>query len=228
MIDELAHAAGQDALAFRRNYLTHPNYLGVVDAVASAATWERRVSASNLSNERKVIGRGIAVGQEGQKNSDVYSAVVAEVVVDRKTGVITVKHIYGAQDSGVIVNPGSAHSQISGMLVRGVSRTLLEQVVFDKHRVTSLDWVGYPTLRFKNSPTVTTIPIAHMDEVTDIAASGSGYAGPRYRGVGESVECLVPAAVGNAVFDATGVRLRQIPLTPAKVREALNVAGRLI
>ena len=124
-------------------------------------------------------------------------------------------------------SPASAENQISGMLTRGASRTLVEEVTFSKQRVTGLDWVSYPTLRFKEHPKVTTIQISHMDEVVDVAGSQTGYVGPRYRGVGESIEAPVPPAIGNAVFDATGVRMRQIPLTPAKVRDALHQAGRL-
>jgi CO/xanthine dehydrogenase Mo-binding subunit len=227
MIDELAHAANMDSYLFRRAQTTHSGWLGVLDTVAKAANWQPRVSASKLSNERVVTGRGIAIAGENHANDDVYAGVVAEVEVDRKTGKIVVTHLYGAQDSGVVVNPASAENQISGMLTRGVSRTLVEEVTFSKQRVTSIDWIGYPTLRFKEHPKVTTIQLSHMDEVVDVAGSQTGYVGPRYRGVGESIEAPVPAAIGNAVFDATGVRLRQIPLTPAKVRAALAAAGRL-
>ena len=152
---------------------------------------------------------------------------MAAIEVDRQTGKIVVKHIWGAQDSGVVVNPASAENQIEGMLIRGVSRTLVEGMSFSKKRVTGLDWATYPTLRFGDSPTVTPIVISHMDEVTDLTGAQAGIAGPRYRGVGESIEAAVPAAIGNALFDATGVRMRQVPLTPVKVRKALTAAGRL-
>jgi nicotinate dehydrogenase subunit B len=227
MMDELAHAANMDAYQFRRLHSTHSAWRGVLDTVAQAAKWETRVSASKLSNERFVRGRGIAIAGENHANDDVPAGVVAEVVVDRKTGKIVVKHLYGAEDSGVVVNPASAENQITGMLTRGASRALYEETHFSKNRLTSLDWVEYPMLRFKDSPTVTPIIISHLDEVTDVAGSQTGYAGPRYRGVGESIEAPVPAAIGNALFDATGVRMRQIPLTPVKVRKALAAAGRL-
>jgi CO/xanthine dehydrogenase Mo-binding subunit len=199
-------------------------------AVAKASNWQPRVSASKLSDERIVSGRGIAIGGENHANDDVHAGVAAEVEVDRKTGRVLVTHVYGAQDSGVIVNPASAENQLVGMLTRGVSRTLLEEVKFTKTRVTSLDWVSYSTLRFKDSPKVTTIVIGHPDEVANAATTNAfnpAYLGPKYRGVGESIEAVVPAAIGNAVFDATGVRLRQLPLSPAKVRAALAAAGRL-
>jgi CO/xanthine dehydrogenase Mo-binding subunit len=227
MIDELAHAADMDSYQFRRQLTTHSAWLGVLDAVAKAANWQPHVSASKLSNERKVTGRGIAIAGENHANDDVYAGIVAEVEVDRQTGKIKVTHLYGVQDSGVVVNPASAENQISGMLTRGISRALVEEVTFSKQRVTGLDWVSYPTLRFADHANVTTISIAHMDEVVDAAASQTGYPGARYRGVGESIEAPVPPAIANAVFDATGVRFRQIPLTPAKVRKGLAAAGRL-
>ena len=225
MIDELAHAANMDSLAFKQAHTTHDGWRPVLDAVANAANWQTRVSASNLSAGRIATGRGISIAGENHAFSDAYSGVVAEVEVDKQTGKITVTHLYGAQDSGFIVNPALVENQLSGMLIRGASRTLIEEVTFSKRRVTSLDWVSYPTLRFKDSPKVTTIVISHPDEVVDASLSPQGLAGARYRGAGESLEAAVPAAIGNAVFDATGVRMRQLPLTPAKVRAAFKAAG---
>jgi CO/xanthine dehydrogenase Mo-binding subunit len=227
MMDELAYAAQMDAYQFRRMHATHSSWRAVLDAVAKASNWQQRVSASNLSNERIVRGRGIAIAGENHANDDVQAGVVAEIEVDRKTGKIVVTHIYGAEDSGVVVNPLSADDQITGMLVRGTSRAIYEETRFTRSRLSSLDWVQYPMLRFKETPKVTPIIISHMDEVVDVAASQTSIPGPRYRGVGESIEAPVPAAIGNAFFDATGVRMRQIPLTPVKVRRALADAGRL-
>jgi nicotinate dehydrogenase subunit B len=110
------------------------------------------------------------------------------------------------------------------MLTRGVSRTLYEESTFTKRRVTGVDWVSYPILRFADAPTVTTIVISHP-EIVPAANSPIKMAGPRYRGAGESMEAAVPAAIGNAVFDATGVRFRQVPLTPRKVLFGLKAAG---
>ena len=149
MIDELAHAANMDALTFRQAHSTHDAWRPVLDTVAQLANWQPRVSASQLSDERVVSGRGIAIAGENHANSDAYSGVVAEVQVDRKTGKITVTHLYGAQDSGLVINPASAESQMTGMLVRGASRTLHEELTFSKQRVTGLDWVSYPILRFR-------------------------------------------------------------------------------
>lgn len=227
MIDELAHAANMDALAFRQAHITHDAWRPVLDTAAQLANWQPRVSASQLSDKRIVTGRGIAIAGENHAMSDIYSGVVAEVEVDRKTGKITVTHLYGSMDSGFVVNPASVENQMSGMLTRGASRTLLEELTFSKQRVTGLDWVTYPILRFKDAPAVTTVSIGHTDEVVTAALSPQTIDGPRYRGAGESLEAVVPPAIGNAVFDATGVRFRQVPLTPAKIRQGLKAAGRL-
>jgi nicotinate dehydrogenase subunit B len=225
MIDELAHAANADPLEFRRKHTTHPGWLGVLNAAAASAKWKPKVAASRVSKERVLTGRGISIAGENHANDDVYAAVVADIEVDRVTGKIVVKHLWGAQDSGVVVNPGLVESQIEGMLIRGTSRTLLEEVTFSRKRVTSLDWESYPLLRFKDHPNVTTIVISHPEVVSAAdSASGANVAGPRYRGAGESIEAAVPAAIGNAFFDATGVRLRTAPMTPARVRAALKAA----
>jgi nicotinate dehydrogenase subunit B len=227
MIDELAHAANMDSYQFRAAHTTHDGWRPVLDAVAKASNWQPRVSASKLSNERFVRGRGISIAGENHAFTDAYSGVVAEVEVDRKTGKILVTHLYAGQDSGFIVNPALVENQLVGMATRGVGRTLIEEASFNKRRVTSLDWVSYPILRFKDHPPVTAIVVARPDEVVDASLSPVNIAGPRYRGAGESLEAAVPAAIGNALFDATGVRMRQIPLTPVKVRQALTAAGRL-
>ncbi len=227
IIDELAYAAGEDPVAFRRKHITSDSWMAVLDAVAKASNWQPSRAAAELSNERVVRGRGVSIGGETHTNSDEYAGVVAEITVDRKTGKITVTHLYGAQDDGLIVNPASVENQISGMLIQGVSRTLIEEMTFTTKRVTGLDWVAYPTLRFKDTPKVTTMVITRPSEVVQANLSPAGVAGPRYRGAGEPTVAAVPAAIGNALFDATGVRMRQIPLTPAKVRNALAAANRL-
>jgi nicotinate dehydrogenase subunit B len=223
-IDEIAHAAGKDPYLYRKAMTTQPLWLGVLDTVAKAANWQPRVanSVKQTGNIRK--GRGISIAGETHLMSDVYSSTVADVEVNIKTGRVVVKQMWGAQDSGLIVNPGLVENQLVGMMIRSVSRTLFEGVTFSKQRVTSLDWVTYPILRFKESPAVTAIVIGHT-EVVPAVNSPIKMAGPRYRGVGESMEAAAPAAIGNAIFDATGVRMRQVPLTPAKVRAALKAAG---
>jgi CO/xanthine dehydrogenase Mo-binding subunit len=220
-VDEIAYAAGQDPYLYRKAMTSQPLWLGVLDAVATASAWQPRVAHSLEQTGPIVTGRGISIAGETHLMSDVYSAAVAEVEVNLKSGKTVVKHVYGAQDSGLIVNPALVENQLTGMMVRAVSRTLYEGVTFNKQRVTSVDWTSYPILRFAESPTVTAIVIGHT-EVVPAAQSPIKMAGPRYRGVGESMEAAVPAAIGNAIFDATGVRMRQVPITPAKMRYALK------
>jgi CO/xanthine dehydrogenase Mo-binding subunit len=133
---------------------------------------------------------------------------VAEIEVDRRTGAIKAKHLYGALDAGLAVNPGFVENQITGMLVQAASRMLKEEVTFDERRVTSLDWVGYPILRFAECPSVTPIVVQRLDHPSS--------------GGGEEVLGPAAAAIANALCDATGVRLREYPLTPARVLAALR------
>ena len=226
MMDELAHAASMDSYEFRRLHTTHDGWRAVLDAAAKAAKWQPRVSASKLSNDRIVTGRGISIAGENHANDDVQAGVVAEVEVDRKTGKIIVKHLWGAQDSGVVVNPASAENQIIGMLdPRRQPHARRGHVVLEEacHRPRLGD-VSDPALQ------------RHADRDPDRdLAHGRGHrrrrladghrrpALPRRRRVDRGA---VPAAIGNAFFDATGVRMRQVPMTPVRVRGALAAAGR--
>jgi nicotinate dehydrogenase subunit B len=209
-IDALAHAANMDPIAFRVQNIdaTQTNgvarWIAVLDAVAKAAVWKPRVSASSLKSGNVVTGRGVAIG--GFANS--LPAIIADITVNKKSGVITVDHLYAAQDAGTTVNPASVENQMVGCLVHGTSRALLEEVAFSKSRVTSLDWATYPVLRFKASPKVTTVVVQRLD----LPSSGSG----------EPTTAAVPAAIANAFFDATGVRLYRMPMTPGYVRGALS------
>jgi nicotinate dehydrogenase subunit B len=209
-IDALAYAANMDPIAFRIQNIdaTQTNgvarWIAVLDAVAKAAGWKPRVSASSVRSGNVVTGRGVAIG--GFANS--FPAIVADITVNRKTGVITVDHLYAAQDAGTTVNPASVENQMVGCLVHGTSRALLEEVAFSKVRQTSLDWATYPVLRFKDAPKVTTVVVQRLD----LPSSGSG----------EPTTAAVPAAIANAFFDATGVRLHRMPMTPGLVRAALS------
>jgi CO/xanthine dehydrogenase Mo-binding subunit len=137
--------------------------------------------------------------------------VVAEIEVNKKTGKILVKHIYAAQDSGLGVNPAGLENQIIGQTVMNTSRALYEQVKYNTQRVTSLDWVSYPILRFRDAPVVTPIVIQRPE----VEMAGGG----------DHVMAHVPTAIANAFFDATGVRIRECPMTPARVRAVLAAKG---
>jgi nicotinate dehydrogenase subunit B len=228
MIDELAHAANMDPYQFRVQNITNGNdpnpnvnapefpatdssrdrWLGVLNAAAQAANWQPKVAASNLSNDTVVTGRGIAMSAGDAP--DTRAAVIADIEVNKKTGKIVVKHIYVAQDSGLLINPGLVENQMSGAVVHGTSRAF-EELRFNTNHVTGIDWVTYPILRFKDAPNVTTI-VVNRPEIQP-------------RGVGEEAHPQPPAAIANAFFDATGVRIRTAPMSPPRVRAALKAAG---
>jgi nicotinate dehydrogenase subunit B len=206
MMDELAFAAGMDAVEFRKKNITNQRWLDVIDAATKLAKWETRKSAAKLSKDRVVSGRGIAIG--GFANTHV--AIVADITVDKVTGKIRVKHVAAAHDCGRVVNPNTVEQQVEGCIVQGVSRALLEEVIFTKSRVTSLDWESYQILRYKDTPAMS---IQLLDR-PELASTGAG----------EPATAPVAAAIANAFFDATGKRARQMPMTPARIRSALKQA----
>jgi nicotinate dehydrogenase subunit B len=207
VIDQLAYEAGMDPVAFRtQNLPDGSHWQGVLDAVTKAANWQPKVSGANRGDGNIVKGRGVALGGF----SETFAGIVADIEVNKKTGKIVAKHMYAAQDAGLTVNPALVENQMVGCLVQGCSRALLEEVRFNKVRSTSLDWASYPILRFKDSPNVTTVVVQRINE----APTGSG----------EPATVAVAAALGNAFFDATGVRLYSVPMNPARVRAALAAA----
>ncbi len=203
-VDELAHAVRMDPVAFCRRNMTDRRWLGVLDAVAQAAAWAPRVAHAAPSTGRVVSGRGVALGTHIVS----YGAAVADIEVDRESGEIKVRHLYGALDAGLAVNPALIENQIEGMLIQATSRALIEEVQFTQTNVTSLDWKTYPVLRFADHPGVTAIVVQRLDE--------------RSTGAGEEVMGAAVGAIANAFFDATGVRMRQYPMTPDRVRTALK------
>ena len=204
VVDELAYLANMDPYLFRRQNMNGDRWLAVLNAAAEAAKWTPRKAAAALSKARIVKGRGIAVGT----HLSSYGAAVAEIEVDRNTGVIAAKRMYGAIEAGQIVNPGFVENQISGMLVQAASRMLKEEVTFSRTNVTSVDWVSYPILRCGEAPDVFPVVVKRQDQPST--------------GVGEEVIAAAAAAIANAFFDATGVRLREQPMTPARVLAALR------
>jgi CO/xanthine dehydrogenase Mo-binding subunit len=151
-------------------------------------------------------GRGVAcVAYEGDNG---YLAMVVEVDVVVATGEVRVKRIVTAQDSGPISNPDGIRNQIEGGALHGMSRALLEEVTWDTQRVTSIDWRTYRTF-----PVGTTVPVLETVLINNVDEDACG--------AGEGSITLVTAAIGNAIFDATGARLRQVPFTPARVKAAL-------
>ena len=203
-IDQLAYLAEMDPYEFRQRNITDARWRGVLDAAAQAAQWKPRRAASNQSSAKIVSGRGIGLGTHLAS----YGGAVAEVEVNRQTGRVAVKHLYGAIDAGFAVNPGNIENQICGQLVQTASRMLLEEVTFSTTNVTSLDWQSYPILRFEECPEVTPVVVQRLDQKSS--------------GAGEEVMAAAAAAIANAFFDATGVRMEQYPFTPPRVLAALR------
>jgi nicotinate dehydrogenase subunit B len=206
-IDEMAYTAGMDPIEFRRVNIADDRWLGVLNAAATASNWTPRLAGSVKQTGDIVVGRGYGSGTHG---TAAYSAAVVEIEVNKKTGKIRATHIYNATDAGLAVNPEGIENQMTGGSIFGLSR-ILEQVNFNKSRVTSVDWVTYPILRFKDAPLVTNVLISRPDQLP--------------LGTGEPTVVPVPGAVANAFFDATGVRIRSGPFTPAVVRATLRAAG---
>jgi len=205
-IDELAHQAGVDAYEFRRRNITNEHWMGVLDQVAKASGWEPRPPASKLSNEKVVTGRGVGLGT----HLTSYGGAVAVLEVNKETGKVLVRGLYGAIDAGLAVNPSFIENQISGQLVQTASRMLLEEVTFNKTNVTSLDWNSYPILRFEECPEVFPMVVQRLDQ--------------KSTGAGEEVMAAAAGAIACAFFDATGVHMPEFPLTPNRVLAALRRA----
>ena len=206
-MDELCAHAKADPVAFRLQHLQNARVIGVLKAAATAASWQARSSpCADISPVQTVSGRGIAcVAYEGDNG---YAALVAEVDVDRQIGTVRPKRFVIALDCGPVSNPDGLRNQTEGGILQGMSRALVEEVTWDSRRVTSVDWETYHSL-----PLDYEMPTVEMVLVTpaDVPATGAG----------ETAITVTPAAIGNAIFDATGVRLRELPFTPERVKAAL-------
>ncbi len=207
-IDELAAELRMDAVQFRlANLKTDKRVAEALNTVAVKSGWISRPSPAPASNEKILRGRGVAIGQRGGS----VPALVAEVEVDTESGNVSVKRLVIVYDCGLIINPDGVKNQLEGNMVQGVSRTLIEESKFDATGVTSVDWVSYPVIRFQDIPNV---EITLIDR-PELPASGAA----------ETPIVVVPAAIANAIFDATGVRMREIPFTPERVLKALKEKG---
>ena len=206
-MDELCAHATADPVAFRLLHLQNARLIGVLKAAATAAGWQARPSPSaDISRAQTVSGRGIAcVAYEGDNG---YAALVAEVDVDLQTGTVRPKRFVIALDCGPVSNPDGLRNQTEGGILQGMSRALVEEVTWDSRRVTSVDWETYKSLHLDyEMPTVETVLLTPAN----VPATGAG----------ETAITVTPAAIGNAIFDATGARLRELPFTPERVKAAL-------
>jgi CO/xanthine dehydrogenase Mo-binding subunit len=207
-LDEIAASVKADPVEYRLRHLRDPRLREVVTAAAKAANWDARPSPRPGGRRNGVVtGRGIAcVLYEGDNG---YCATVAEVTVDQDTGVVQVRRFVSALDCGPISNPDGVRNQMEGGLIQGISRTLREEVRWDASRVQSVDWRSYPPFYLHDQlPVIENVLINRAD----VPATGAG----------ETTVTVAAAAIGNAIFDATGVRLRQVPFTPERIKEALG------
>jgi nicotinate dehydrogenase subunit B len=205
-IDEIASDLHVDPVQFRLRYLTSDKRISeILVATAKQAGWTDHVSPAPPSTGTKASGRGVAVANR----ANTMTAAVAEVEVDKSTGDVTVKKITLGHDCGLIVNPDGLKNQIEGNVLQAVSRALLEEVKFDSTGQKNLDWDSYPVIRFQQVPDVE-IVLKDRPEMQPL-------------GGGEPSIVPVTAAIANAIFDATGARLRQVPFTPERVLSALKV-----
>jgi CO/xanthine dehydrogenase Mo-binding subunit len=207
-MDELAAAANADPFEFRLKYLDPADKRGieVLNRLAALAKWEKRPSPQKAISGDVVKGRGMSYVKYELVRT--YVGVVCDVEVNRATGQVKVPRFYVVHDCGQIINPDGLKNQIDGNVVQTLSRTLFEELTFDRKMVTSLDWESYRILRFPDTPEIIIELIDRPNE--------------RPWGAGEPAAAVIPSAISNAIFDATGVRLRSVPYTPDKVRSALQ------
>jgi CO/xanthine dehydrogenase Mo-binding subunit len=223
-IDELAAAAKADPMEFRMRLLTasteddsgfkRARSIAVVKAAAEAYGWDARPSPKPVGTGEVLVGRGIAYTYRSQ----TVVAQIAEVEVNRRTGHVWVRRLVCAHDCGLVVNPEALRRTIEGGMLHSLSRTLHEEVTFDREKVTSVDWNSHPTLTHADTPARIDIVLVNGDPDQNRPDL------PHY-GAGETVCKPLIAAVANAVFDATGVRLRRVPFRDARVLAALRAAG---
>ena len=205
-MDELAIATNTDAVEFRLKYLSHKGDLAVVKTVAEKANWTPHVGARKQTRGDVFVGQGFAYSVRG----GTRVAVVAEVEVNRTTGKVWARRFYVAHDCGQVVSPDLLRQTLEAQIVQTASRALMEEVKFDNKNVTSVDWQSYPIFDIKDVPE--SIDITLLDHPEQPPLGG-----------GEAACRPLSAAIANAIFDATGVRMRQVPFTPEKVRAGLTL-----
>jgi CO/xanthine dehydrogenase Mo-binding subunit len=204
-IDEMAAMVRQDPVAVRLQAMSNPRGKAVLEKMAAMLKWDNRASPGPSTAAAVARGRGVAYIH--YKHVEAYVAIGTEVAVERATGRIRVERIVCAHDCGQIINPDGVRAQIEGNILQTLSRVMMEEIKFDRSSVTTLDWASYPIMRFSEIPK---LEIELIDRPTEKPV-----------GAGEAACCPVGPSLANAVFDATGVRLRQIPFTPERVKAAL-------
>ncbi len=212
-MDELAARAKADPVEFRLRHLSEPRMVDVVKAAAKTANWDARPSPKPRAKSASASAAGIASGRGmscvAYEGDNGFSAMVAEVEVELATGKLTVKRIVVSIDAGPISNPDGLRNQSEGGTLQGLSRCLGEEVTWDDHNVTSIDWRTYHSLPLGFA--VPKIEVVLLNR-PDMPATGAG----------ETAITIVGSAIANAIFDATGARIRQVPLTAERILAALS------
>ncbi len=201
-VDQLAARAKVDAIAFRLRDLTQARGREVVERLARLMNWQTRPSPAANTRATQARGRGMAYIH--YKNNETFVAMGMEVEVNRRSGEIRVLRVACVHDCGLMINPDGVRAQIEGNILQTLSRTLHEETTFDRSRVTSVDWGGYPLLRYPEVPKLDIELVQRLDQPP--------------LGAGEAAAAPVPAALANAIFDATGVHLRTVPFTRERVK----------
>jgi nicotinate dehydrogenase subunit B len=212
-IDELATEAGVDPIEYRLRYLKDPRAIDLINAVAKRANWEPRPQWTPPIEENGVVkGRGFAyalyVHSKFPGYGAAWSAWIADVAVNKTTGDVSVTRVVVGQDSGLMINPEGVRHQIHGNVIQSTSRALKEEVSFDRIGVASKEWGAYPIITFPEVPTIDVLMLPRQDQPP--------------LGVGESASVPSAAAIANAIFDATGVRFREPPFTPERIKAGLG------
>ncbi len=206
-MDEIAAAAGADPIAFRLKHLDEPRAKAVLAAAAQKAGWDARPSPKKSAAAGDIVtGRGVGLSTR----NGTYVWTVAEVQVNRKTGAVRVTRFVCAHDCGLIINPEALRTTIEANLIQSLGRSLKEEVTFDRSKVTSVDWITYPVARASDVPDRVEVVLINHPELPS-------------SGAGEPSSRATAAAIANAIFDATGARVRQAPLTPERVKSALEI-----
>jgi nicotinate dehydrogenase subunit B len=212
-IDELATEAGVDPIEYRLRYLKDPRAIDLVNAVAERAGWTPRPVWKEPVAEGDIVrGRGFAyalyVHSQFPGYGAAWSAWIADVAVNKATGDVSVTRVVAGQDSGLMINPDGVRHQIHGNVIQSTSRALMEEVSFDRNSVTSREWGAYPIITFPDIPKIDVLMLPRQDQSP--------------LGVGESASVPSAAAIANAIFDATGVRFRELPFTPERILGGLQ------
>ncbi|VVN67792.1 Nicotinate dehydrogenase subunit B [Pseudomonas fluorescens] len=212
-IDELAFAAGVDPVEYRLRYLRDERAIDLVKSTAERAAWSPRTAPMQTANEDQFLrGRGFAYARYIHSKfpgfGAAWAAWVADVAVDRQTGDVSVTRVVIGHDSGMMINPAGVQHQIHGNVIQSTSRVLKERVTFEESTVASKEWGGYPILTFPEVPQIDVMMMPRQDQPP--------------MGAGESASVPSAAAIANAIYDATGIRFRELPITPERVLAALN------